>query len=506
MYAFFCRSTRLFAAALVLLLSVLVPAAANAAGATVTVAQGVDTSTLDPHLSNDTPTTNIVDNIFDSLLRRDNNMQLQPALAAEYRQIDPLTWEFTCREDVFFHNGEPFDANAAKFSIERVLDPAFKSPQASRIQAIKTVEAIDARTLRITTELPYPLLPAQLATIAMVPPDYLRRLGSRGFAQAPVGTGPFKFKEWQKDEQVVLEANPSYYRGAPQIARAIFRPIPETATRIAELKTGAVDLVVNVPPHQVKSVEAVQGLTVRTAPSGRIVFLILTTTEGGPLADPRVRRALNYAIDKKAIIDALLEGYGKELSIPMPADTFGVDQALKPYPYNPQKAKQLLAEAGYPNGFPIAFESPSGRYLMDKDVAQAVQGFLQAVGVTPEFEILEWGVFVNKLYQHSGALIMLLGWGSSTFDADGYLYGLLRTGQLSAYHSDPSLDQLLDAARTETDAVKREALYKKAQKKIYDDSPIIPLYQQIDIYAASEHLVWQPRADERILIYEMGVK
>lgn len=501
------KFTLLSMSALLCLLALLSTSALSApTGKTVTIAQGVDISTLDPHLSNDTPTTNVAENIFDGLLRRNQTMELVPALAETYRQVDDLTWEFVCRDGVEFHNGEPFDAYAAKYSIERILDPELKSPQAARLRAIKSIEALDAKRLRITTSVPYPLLPAQLVGIAMVPPKYLEKVGKSGFAKAPIGTGPYVFKEWRKDERIVLEANPNYYLGAPKIDRVIFRPIPETATRVAELKTKAVDLIVNVPPHQVKAIESVRGLDVRTAPSSRIIFIILTTTEGGPLADPKVRQALNYSIDKKTIIEALLGGYGNELAVPIPPSAFGASPELQPYPYDPEKAKRLLAEAGYAEGFEVVFEAPSGRYLMDKDVAQAVNGFLQAVGVKTKFEILEWGVFVGKLYKHAGAPMMLLGWGSSTFDADTYLYGLLRTGQLSSYHSDPELDALLDAARVETDPQKRLKLYEQAQKKIYEESPIIPLYQQVDIYGVNERLQWTPRADERILAYEMDVK
>jgi peptide/nickel transport system substrate-binding protein len=339
----------------------------------------------------------------------------------------------------------------------------------------------------------------------MVPPKYAQAVGAAGFATAPVGTGPYRLREWLKDEKIVLEANPEYFQGAPKIDEVIFRPIPETATRIAELKTGAVDVIVNVPPHQVESIAAMKELSVRTAPSSRIIFIVLTTTDGGPLSDKRVRQALNYAVDKGAIIEALLGGYGKALASPLPSNAFGHDPDLKPYRYDPKKARQLLAEAGYPKGFEITFEAPSGRYLMDKDVAQAVNGFLQDVGIKTKFNVSEWGVFVGKLYQHAGAPMMLLGLGGNTFDADAYLYTQLRSGELSSYYSNPKMDELLDHARVETNPDKRQKLYFEAQRLALDEAAVIPLYQQVDIFAARQRVIWEPRSDEQILVYEMDV-
>lgn len=330
-------------------------------------------------------------------------------------------------------------------------------------------------------------------------------MGAAGFATGPIGTGPYRPREWLKDEKIVLEANPEYFQGVPRIDEVIFRPIPETATRIAELKTGVVDVIVNVPPHQVESIAAMRELSVRTAPSSRIIFIVLTTTDGGPLADTRVRQAINYATDKGAIIEALLGGYGKVLASPLPSNAFGYDPDLKPYPYDPKKARQLLAEAGYPRGFEITFEAPSGRYLMDKEVAQAVNGFLQDVGIKTKFNVLEWGVFVGKLYQHAGAPMMLLGLGSSTFDADAYLYTQLRSGELSSYYSNPNMDDLLDQARVETNPDKRQELYLEAQRLALDEAAVIPLCQQVDIFAAHQRVTWEPRSDEQILVYEMDV-
>ncbi len=481
-------------------------AAPAAAAGTITIAQGVDVSTLDPHMSNDTPTTNVMFNMFDALLRRDVEMNLLPALAESYTQIDDLNWSITLRQGVTFHNGEPFDAAAVKFSYERVLNPDYRSPQASGIRFVESVDIVDDYTVQITTSQPYPLLPNQMSAIAILPPQYYAEVGTDGFRQHPVGTGAYVFQEWRRDERLVVEANPDYFLGTPAIERAVFRPIPETATRMAELQSGAVDLIVNVPPHQVRVLENAPDLAAATAPSARILFIVLTTIEEGPLQDVRVRQALNYAVDQQAIVDAILEGYGIPLAAPAPQASFGFYPDLEGYGYDPDRARELLADAGYPDGFEVVFEAPSGRYLMDREVGQAVNGFLEAVGIQTDFSILEWGVFVGKLYEKAGATMMLLGLGSSLMDVDSYLYGQLRTGQISSYYSDEELDALLDASRTEMDVEKRIELLYEIQRLSHEQAALIPLYQQVDIYGIRDRVAFTARPDERLLVFEMELK
>ncbi len=481
-------------------------AVAGDADGTVTIAQGVDVSTLDPHMSNDVPTTNVLQNVFDGLIYRSQTMDLEPGLAEAYEQVDDLTWRFTLREDVYFHNGEPFNAEAVKFTIERILDPELSSPQASGIRYVDEVVVVDEYTVDIITEQPYPLLTAQLSAIAMLPPQYLAEAGVSGFREHPIGTGPYAFSQWRKDERLVLEANPDYFRGIPQIGEVVFRPIPETATRVAELQSGAVDLITNVPPHQVPVLENEAALAVATAPSARILFIVLTTIDEGPLQDRKVRQALNHAVDKEAIVDAILDGYGNPLAAPVPEGAFAFDPDLEGYAYDPERARELLAEAGYEGGFDLVFESPSGRYLMDREVAQAVNGFFEDVGVNTDFSILEWGVFVGKLYEKAGAESMLLGLGSATIDADSYLFAQLRTGEISSYYTNAELDQLLDAARAEMDEdIRREMLFE-AQRMAHEDAALIPLYQQVDIYGHHDRLEFAARTDERLMVFEMELR
>lgn len=472
----------------------------------VVVAQGVDATTMDPAMHAETPTGNIQRNIFDPLILRNRDMKLEPGLALSWKTLDDRTWEIVLRQGVKFHDGTPFTAKDVKFTLERIINPDQKSPRRSNLEAIEKVEVVDDYKVKITTKAPYPILPARLADELIVPADYVKKVGDAEFAKKPIGTGPYKFVKWVKDEQVVLEANTEYWRGAPAIKTVIFRPIPETSTRIAELQTGAVDIIVNVPPDQVQTLESGSNTRVSTAPSSRVIFIGFVTNKGGPLANPKVRQAINYAVDVDSIIKNILKGNGYRVASPLTTAHFGYNPTVKPYPYDPAKAKALLKEAGYPDGLELTMDSPNGRYLMDKEIAEAVVGQLAQVGIKVKLSVLEWGVYVKKIMAKELTGMYLLGWGNTTFDADGTLYPLLRSGQRFSYYENPKLDKLLDEARSIIDEKKRLADYQEAVKIINEDAAWLFLHQQRDIYGVSKRLDWEARPDELLWMYEAKLK
>ena len=469
----------------------------------IIIAQGVDATTLDPHMHAETPTTNVITQMFDNLLVRDQEMRLQPQLALSVEAMDDLTWEVILREDIVFHNGEVFNAETVKFNIERILNPDNKSPQIANLSAIEKVEVIDEYTVHITTSAPYPVLPGRL-NIQMVPKEYIEENGQEHFAANPVGTGPYKFVSWTKDEAVVMEANEDYWRGPPAIKKITIKPIPESAARIAELQTGGVDLIVNVPPHQAEAIDAAASTKVANTPSGRFIFVSLNSQREGPLADKRVRQAMNYAVNVDEIIDNVLDGYGYRSTQPLTTLDFGFDADIDIYEYNPEKAKQLLAEAGYPDGVEIDFGSPAGRYVMDKEVAEAIVGQLAEVGIKANIKVQEWGVYVGKILDQTVEEAYLIGWGTSLFDADATLFSWFRTGQRFSTYSDVAVDALLDKARAVVDADEREYLYHQALGIIMEDAPFILLYQQEDLYGINARLEWTPRPDEVFYVYDMS--
>ncbi len=471
----------------------------------IVVAQGVDPTTLDPHNHEETPAYNVLQNIYETLLERDEKLQIVPLLAESYRAINPTTWEFKLRRGIHFHNGEPLDGAAVKFSLDRLMNPALRMKQAPNFKLIERVEVRDSHTVRIITRSPYPTLDAQLAIRGnIVPPRYFRQHDAAHVARNPVGTGPFKFIRWRKDEEVVLEAYQIYWRGAPAVRTVTFKPIPETSTRVAALQTGEVDIAVNIPPHLVPTLQQDPRVRVSRAPSVRTIFIPVYTVKDGkpiahPVADVRVRRALLHALDVDAIIRDVLEGQGVRTPTILTERHFGFDPSVRPAPQDAERARKLLAEAGYPNGLDLVLNSPDGRYIKDKEVAEAVAGQLGKVGIRTVVRTFEWATYLNKMvYVHAADPLYLIGWGNTTWDADRTYYPFLHSGEIFANYANPAMDKLLDEAQVSMDPKHRRDLYIQVARLLLEEVPILPLYQQMDLYGVSRRLQWEVRSDERL--------
>jgi peptide/nickel transport system substrate-binding protein len=499
----------------------LAPLAWAAPSGKIVVAQGVDPTTLDPHDHEEAPATIVLLHLYDTLLVRDKDLQITPWLATSYKNLNPTTWEFTLRQGVKFTNGEEFDAEAAKFSLERAANPA-NNLKSTVLRTISHVDVVDKYTIRIVTQKPFPTLAANLCNRgAMVPPKYFQEHDKAFLARNPVGTGAFKFVRWVKDDRIELEANEQWWHGAPAIKTLIFRPIPEETTRMSALQTGEVDIATNVPPHLVKELKNHPKVTISSAPSQRVIFMPIYTVQcemaqgawdctkpiQGPTANPKVRQAINYAVDVDSIIQNVLEGQGIRIATPLTTRHFGYDPTLKPFPYDPAKAKQLLAEAGYPDGIDLVLHSPNGRYPKDKEVAEAVAGQLTKAGIRTQLKVYEWTTYMNNIsYRHGGAPIWLIGWGNPTWDADYTLAYFFRTGEILANYGNPEVTALLEAARSTMDQQTRQESYFKVGKILIEDAPVLSLYQQIDNYGVSRNVDWTARSDERIEGYSMALK
>jgi peptide/nickel transport system substrate-binding protein len=474
---------------------------------TIVIAQGVDPTTLDPHNHYETPAFNVCLNLFDTLLQRNDQVKIEPLLATSYRIVNDSTWEFDLRKGVKFHNGEDFDAQSVKFSLERMIDPKNKLRQVQVGQYLDHVEIIDPYKVRLITKKPYPALDATLCTVgAMLPPKYVQEKGAAHIALNPVGTGPYKFVRWTKDDQIVLQANENYWRGAPRIKKAVFRPIPEATTRVAGLQTQELDLIVNIPPHLERLMNWKGRSFVSKVPSVRVIFLAFDNLKGGPAADLRFRQAVAQAIDLDTIIKKVLEGNAIRLGSPLTQYHFGYDPAIKPYDYNPEKAKKLLAEAGYGQGVDFVVNSSNGRYLNDKDIAEAVVGDLRKVGIRASVKLHEWGNYVTMTARQTAGPLFLLGWGNTSFDADGSLYVLLRTGQVLSSFTSSRVDSLLDQGQATMDQKKRQQIYSEAGKVLKEEAAWAFAYQQVDIYGVNERVNWKARTDERLVVFDMSLK
>jgi peptide/nickel transport system substrate-binding protein len=475
---------------------------------TLVIAQGVDATSLDSMGYVDAPSFNVRLNIYDTLLQRDANLKIEPLLAESYKLIDDVTWEFKLRKGVKFHNGEDFNAAAVKFNLERLADPKNKLPQTFLIGVLDRVDITEDYTVRVITKKPFPPLDARLCLYGgMIAPKYLQEKGSEYLATHPVGTGPYKFVKWVKDDELVLEAFDNYWRGTPKIKKVIFKPIPEATTRVASLQTQEVDIIVNVPPHLTKLVDWKGRSFVSRVPSVRVIYMGFDTVKPGPVADKRVRRAIAHAVNMDAIIKGVLGDNGIPLGSLLTKDHFGYDPTVKPYPYNPEKAKKLLAEAGYAKGFDFVLNSPADRYLKDKEVAEAVAGYLRKVGINASVRFHEWGNYIRQIIMgHKADPSYLLGWGASTYDADGTLWPLMRSGLTTSNYSNPQVDALIDQGQITMDREKRKRIYSEALKLMHEDVPFAWCYQQVDIYGVNERVNWKARPDERLVVFDMSFK
>jgi len=512
------RVKRLVLPALVLVLTPLLAWAAPQGK--VIIAQGVDPSTLDPMNHQETPASNLSTNIFDTLLERDQELKLVPQLAESYRIVAPTVWEFKLRKGIKFHNGEPFDAESVKFSLERLVDPNLKMRGASPFAPLSRVEIVDSHTVRIHTKAPWPILDTLMSAgqAAMLPPKYYREKEMAYVARNPVGSGPFKFVRWMKDEQIELTANEQYWRGAPKIKTLIFRPIPDDAVRVAALQNGEIDIAVNIPPHLATIIANHPKLFLSTAPSVRTIQLMYYTHEfdrqhklvgpyPGPVADRRVRLAMNYAVDVDEIIKSVLDGKGVRIATLLTSKHFGFDPALKPIKQDLAKAKRLLAEAGFPNGLDIVLNSPQGRYVRDKEVAEALAGQLTKAGIRTQLKTHEWGAYLNGMvYIHKAGPVWLIGWGNATYDAETVYVPLFRSGKILSNYFNADFDRMVDEAQTIMDPKKRLDQYHRINRLWIEDAAAMPLYQQLDLYGATKRMVWKARGDERLKGFDMALK
>ena len=459
---------------------------------------------LDPSMNLASIRAAVGASMFDSLVGRDGENRIVPQLAESWKLLDDLTWQLRLRRGVVFHNGEPFNAEAVRFTVQRVLDPNQKSPNRANIAEIAEVQVLDDWTVNIVTRQPYAALLNRLLDFPILPPRYTTDKGNLAFALRPVGTGPFRFVELVKDDHLIVEAFDRHWRGAPRIRRIVFKPIPEPFTRAAALRNSEVDLVTTLPPNLARELDRVAGVKVHRVPSTWMIYLGLNALKK-PLSDVRVRQALNYATDVDAIVKSVLDGNGKRLEGPLTPHMFGHDPAIRGYPHDPARARRLLAEAGYPDGLEITLDSPAGRYQGDKEIAEALGGQWQKAGFKPKVQVAEWGAYFKRYLGKQFPDAYLLGLGGPMQDGDE-LYNLVSSKGRGLYYKNEKVDQLLDQGRGTLDPAKRRKSYADLARAMIEDATWVFLMQQIDIYAARDRLSWTPRGDQWMLFHEAALR
>lgn len=482
---------------------------------------GVDqlqTTGLDPQIHSGTVAESKLRNCYDCLVQIAKDLKtVEPQLATEWKRLDPLTMQFKLREGVKFHNGEDLDAEAVKYSIERPLKPEAKSTIRSfYANIIDRVDIVDKHTVNVVTKAPDPVLLRRLSgfNMTIIAPRWAQTVGYAGVQKEIQGTGAYRLVEWGGvGGDLVLEANDKYWGPPANVKRVRVKLIPEAATRVAALRSKDIHVTHALSPEDIDPVNKSGTHVIAKVPGNRIPFYFLEVRKP-PLDDKLVRQAINYAANIDGIIQTVLQGNGGRLATLTAPWHVGFNKNLKPYPYDLEKARALLKQAGHPDGVELNIWFIQGRYVKDKEVAEAIAQELTKAGIktTPHLNDETKQSQMDLQKQLDG--LILASWGNWMFDADNVYFPLFHSsardqsnggkGQSSRPYGDPAFDKMLEAARVELDEEKRAAMYDKIQEYFYDQAPVLFMYHLVDIYGMDKRVKWEPRTDEMVWYREMA--
>ncbi len=475
------------------------------AGGDLIIAVPSDAVSLDPHGSNDVPSSNVSTNIYDSLLYQDADGELHAALATEWELVEDTVWEFQLRDGVTFHDGSAFNAEVVKANFDRVLDPDVASPRSFLFDMITEVTVVDEFTVQFTTEFPFAPLPSHLAhtgggiiSLDSIEADYAAMADGKDpgsvINESPVGTGPFVFDDWVPGQYVKLAKNDNYWGEPAKVDTVTFNVVPEDLTRVAELETGNAHIIEQVRSTDVSRIDANADSFVELTDSLSLAYIGFNLDKE-PFNDVRVRQAISMAIDKDMIINGLLDGYGTPAVGPLAPNVFGFNENVSPIEYNIEKAKELLADAGYEDGFETTIWTNDNPARMD--TAEFVQDQLKDIGIDVSIEVIEWGTYLASTANGEHDMF-ILGWVTVTADADYGMYALFHSNNQGeagnrTFLANNELDELLDAARQEGDPDVRFDLYTQAQEILVEEAPMLYTHHQQYIVGVSNDIqgFWQ---------------
>lgn len=492
------------------------------------IALSSEPTSIDPHFHNLTPNNSLAMHFFDALVIFDDKQRVTPGLATAWKAIDDLTWEFKLRKGVKWHDGSPFTADDVVFTMQRAGNVPNSPSSFGTYTKGKTAVKIDDHTVHIKTEKPYPLMVTDLTTIPMISrkngagattPDY-------NSGKSAIGTGPFKFVEYVPGDRIVMKANPHYWGGKPKWDNVTLKPIKSGPSRVAALLAGDVDVIEGVPTADISRMKKNPKLQLSSGISNRVIYLhidharddspYVKAVNGGaiknPLKDARVRKAISMAINRKAIVDRVMEGVAIPAGQLLPEGFFGVSKNLKPVAYDLAGAKKLLADAGHAKGFQLTIHGPNDRYINDAKIAEAIGQMLTRLGLKMKVETMTRSVFFKQASRGGPDKspkfsFILVGWGAGTGEASSPLKSLLHTYDKSrgfgasnrGRYSNPKVDKLLEDALATVDDKKRAALLAQATEVAVNDGGIIPLHYQVNTWAAKKGIGYKARTDERTI-------
>ncbi|NDP43065.1 MAG: ABC transporter substrate-binding protein [Aromatoleum sp.] len=502
-------------------------AAPPAAAQELKIAVAADITSMDPHFFNLFPNNNMAEHIFDKLVQMDPDSKMIPGLATSWKTIDPTTWEFKLRKGVKFHDGSELTAEDVVFSIDRVANILNSpGPFTAYTKAITGKEIVDPYTIRFKTAVPHPLMPNDLSTIYIVSKKIATGASTEDFntGKATIGSGRYKFVKYSSGDRVDLVRNDGYWGDKPYWDKVQFKIIKNESARVAALLSGDVDAIEQPPTADLPRIKADPKFTVTSKISHRVIYFnfdhlarvspFITDKAGkplekNPLLDIRVRRAISKAINRLAIADRVMEGQAVPSGQLVSERLFGNVPGLKADVYDPVAAKKLLAEAGYPDGFNITIHGPSGRYVNDEKIVQAVAQMLTRVGINSKVETAPMGPYSGRASKQEFSFHMV-GWGASTGEASSPLRSLLATfnrdkglGAVNwGRYSNVKVDYLIEQALQQVDDENRRTMLQNATKLAMEDLGIMPIHFQFTIWATTRNVAYTPRTDEYTLAFQ----
>lgn len=485
-----------------------------------------DAATLDPHGRNETTTTTMQRHVYENLVGFDENLKIVPELAESWKLIDDNTWEFKLRKGVKFHNGEPLNAEAVKYSLERCKTHP-KSQYKHMVPPYKEIKVMDDHTVRFVTQSPQPEALIMLENISIMPPKWTQEWDKKDYSYLTrnmVGTGPYKFVEWVRDDHMTLKANKEWWGGKVDFEEVILRPIPESATRVAALLSGEIDASWGVSIPDIPRVEKNKDTYVSRCMSQRAIYVMfdISSEKGGPTPkgnpgipegkpnpykDIRVRKAIAHAINADDLIKYVMDGSAYPAAQIISTYAFDTHKGLKRPKYDPALAKKLLTEAGYANGFETNFDTPNDRYINDQQVAEAIAAQLAKIGIRLKVIATPKAVFFPKMDRYESPFF-LVGWGTlswqgtmnSFFRVKRGTYGRNNRGRFS----DPELEKKMDISNSIMDEAKRQKLRNEIAEKIYSTYYVIPLYYQENVFGFTNRIKdGKARVDERLFAFKL---
>ena len=521
--------SRMFRIAAVFLFASLAALGAFGRDREVSIGLQAAVTSMDPHYHNLSPNNSMMQHVFEPLIRRDADMKLQPCLATSWKALDDTTWEFKLRKGVHFHDGSPFTADDVAFTLKRIPNvPNSPSSFATFTKAIVDVKIVDPYTIVFKTAAPDVLLPSDMAAFDIVSKKNGEHATTEDYnsGKAAIGTGPYKFKEFVPNQKIVLTANYGYWGGEQPWDQVTFKILTNPAARVAALLSGDVQMIETVPTSDIPQLEKDKRFHLADKVSNRVIYVHMiqesdkcppgvTDKSGNPLPknpfrDARVRKALSIAIDRDAIVKRIMEGKAVPAGQLLPDFFFGTSKKIKPPKYDPQQAKKLLAEAGYPDGFGLTIYGPNGRYINDVKVAQAIAQYYARIGIDAKVQTLPSSVYFTRATKLEFGY-MLLGWGTESGEQGSSLRSLLATHDPAkgmgvtnrARYSNPALDKLIEEAMSTLDDKKREGLIQQAAELAMGDTALIPIDYEVSTWATAAGYRYTPRTDQYTLAMDL---